>query len=82
MGITWALTTLVLRKYGTFAAYTQSEEIGLHQELRSTPNGIRTRAATLKGWKVPSISSVGTPGHGPFNRANFSLEDLAGTLRA
>ena len=50
MGITWALTTLVLRKYGTFAAYTQSEEIGLHQELRSTPNGIRTRAATLKGW--------------------------------
>jgi hypothetical protein len=21
-----------------------------HQDLRSTPNGIRTRAATLKGW--------------------------------
>ena len=25
-------------------------ESGLHQERRCTPNGIRTRAATLKGW--------------------------------
>jgi hypothetical protein len=24
--------------------------MGLHQEKRRTPNGIRTRAATLKGW--------------------------------
>jgi len=29
-----------------------AEEIGHHQDLLSTPNGIRTRAATLKGWKL------------------------------
>ena len=50
MGISWALTAPFRSKYGTFVAYALSTEICFHQELRSTPNGIRTRAATLKGW--------------------------------
>src|SRR5487761_979463 len=33
-----------------FRGVRQITEIYFHQELRSTPNGIRTRAATLKGW--------------------------------
>jgi len=82
MGITWALTTLVLRKYGTFAAYTQSEEIGLHQELRSTPNGIRTRAATLKGWKELLVRLSVKPDQEAGNEDKFTLKSLAGTLWA
>jgi hypothetical protein len=35
-----------------FRGVRQIAEICFHQELRSTPNGIRTRAATLKGWKL------------------------------
>ena len=37
-------------KYEVFLELPVSAEIPLHQEERSTPNGIRTRAATLKGW--------------------------------
>jgi hypothetical protein len=49
MGITWALAAPFLRKYGNFDADARRAKIDSDQELRSTPNGIRTRAATLKG---------------------------------
>jgi len=33
-----------------FRGVHPNSEICFYQDLRSTPNGIRTRAATLKGW--------------------------------
>src|ERR1039457_2355372 len=50
LGITWALSTLFQPPLSAFVKIASSVENKVHQELRSTPNGIRTRAATLKGW--------------------------------
>jgi len=50
LGITWALSTLFQPPISAFVKITSSVENMVHQELCSTPNGIRTRAATLKGW--------------------------------
>jgi len=61
LGIEWASTAPFLGKNGTFDAYPRCAEITLHQELLSTPNGIRTRAATLKGWMHSKVkNSKGT----------------------
>ena len=49
-GTTWALRALFQRQIRAFAKVTLREENPIYQELCSTPNGIRTRAATLKGW--------------------------------
>jgi len=46
LGISRSISVKILHFYGV----RPITEIYFHQELRSTPNGIRTRAATLKGW--------------------------------
>jgi hypothetical protein len=46
MGINGAISV----KKWHFATFNWGVETYLHQDLPSTPNGIRTRAATLKEW--------------------------------
>jgi len=55
LGISWALTgleTAVFRGYSWLVAVTPKPLPikGFWVIFQSTPNGIRTRAATLKGW--------------------------------
>ena len=59
----WALNGLELGinrsksvKKWHFRGVRPIAEIRFHQELRSTPNGIRTRAATLKGWMMSPMN--------------------------
>ena len=55
---------------------------GVWPNFLSTPNGIRTRAATLKGWKELLVRLSVKPDQEAGNEDKFTLKSLAGTLWA
>ena len=55
---------------------------GVSANFLRTPNGIRTRAATLKGWKELLVRLSVKPDQEAVNEDKFTLKSVAGTLWA